>query len=88
MAEVHIRLSVDPKTHKKTIIVSYQSDASALPIEHDEEHRRVVDQLLEQGIISAQDKDLVQVERIEEKVVTQEEEEPLPPVRESLDQES
>ncbi len=66
MADVEIRLRIDPKTGKKTVTVSYDSDADALPMEHEEEHRRVVEALLHKGIIDASEAGDVVVERAEE----------------------
>ena len=40
MAEMTIRLQIDPVTNKKNIIVSLSADADALPHEHEEQHRR------------------------------------------------
>ena len=55
MANVIIKLVRDGKTGKRTVVVSYESDADALPMEHEEEHRRLVDQLIQKGIAKAGD---------------------------------
>jgi hypothetical protein len=34
---------------KRGIIVNYESDVDALPIEHEDEHRRLVDKVIENG---------------------------------------
>jgi hypothetical protein len=47
MAELVLKLHVDPKTGKKTLTADYKSDADALPSEHEEEHRRLVGKLVE-----------------------------------------
>ena len=47
MAELRIRLEVDPKTGKKQLVIDYASDSDALPVEHEEEHRRLVEKLAE-----------------------------------------
>ena len=47
MAELVLRLVVDPVTGKKTLIADYHSDADALPSEHEEEHRRLVKKVVE-----------------------------------------
>ena len=39
MAEMTIRLQIDPATGKKNIIVSLHSDQDALPHEHEQQHR-------------------------------------------------
>ena len=56
-----LRLTVDPTTGKRTITVSYTSDAEALPHEHEEAHREVVERLFEGGI--AKPGDTIVVER-------------------------
>jgi hypothetical protein len=61
MASATLRLSVDPTTGKRTITVSYTSDADALPHEHEEAHREVVEKLFEGGI--AKPGDTIVVER-------------------------
>jgi hypothetical protein len=47
-----IHLEVDPETGKKNVWIKYRSDSDALPMEHEEEHRRLVDQLLESGALN------------------------------------
>lgn len=56
-----LRLSVDPTTGKRTITVSYTSDAEALPHEHEDAHREVVEKLFEGGL--AKPGDTIVVER-------------------------
>jgi hypothetical protein len=63
MAQLMIRLQVDPKTRKKNIIIGYRSDEDALPLEHEEEHRRLVNQLIEGGAISAAELGQIIIER-------------------------
>ena len=63
MASLTIRLSVDRATGKKNIIISYTSDSDALPIEHEEEHRRLVDKLIEGGALRASEIGEIIVER-------------------------
>lgn len=67
MANVTIKLSVDPVTRKKNITISYESDSSALPIEHEDEHRKIVDKLIEGGAIKAGELGKIVVERETEK---------------------
>ena len=40
MAELTLRLTIDPVTGKKTVVADYHSEEDALPHEHEEEHRR------------------------------------------------
>jgi hypothetical protein len=63
MAELNIRLQIDPETGKKNLIIEYDSDADMLPIEHEEEHRRLVNALVEGGVVKAEELGKVTVER-------------------------
>ena len=67
MPHVTIRLETDPATRKKTVIISYESDAGALPMEHEDEHRKIVDKLIEGGALKAHELGKIVVERVQEK---------------------
>jgi hypothetical protein len=54
-------MEVDPRTNKRTIVIAYESDADALPHEHEEAHRALVKKLFEGGM--AKDGDAILVER-------------------------
>ena len=41
MAEMTIRLRVNPGTGKKDIVISLRSDEDALPHEHEQQHRQL-----------------------------------------------
>ena len=66
MAEMTIRLRIDPNTGKKDIIVSLSADADALPHEHEQQHKALVEKLIEGGIIKAAELGQIIVERVEE----------------------
>ena len=66
MAEMTIQLRINPETGKKDIIVSLSSDEDALPHEHEQQHRQLVDKLVEGGLLSAAEAGDVIVEREEE----------------------
>lgn len=66
MAQMTIRLQIDPNTGKKDIIVSLESDADSLPHEHEEQHRKLVEKLIEGGIVRASELGRIIVERGEE----------------------
>ena len=51
MANVVIRLVVNRETGKKDVIISYASEADALPMEHEDQHRSIVDKLLAGGAL-------------------------------------
>jgi len=50
MAEMIIMLRRDPNTGKQNIIVKLDSDPDALPMEHEQMHRRLVEKLIGKGI--------------------------------------
>ena len=50
MAELTLKLVVDPKTGKRSVVADYRSDADALPMEHEDTHRRLVQALVEQRL--------------------------------------
>ena len=52
MAELTLRLRVDPATGKREIVIDYASDADALPMEHEDEHRRLANKIVEGGLAS------------------------------------
>lgn len=51
-SELTLRLRVDPITGKREVVVDYTSDADALPIEHEDEHRRLAGKVVEGGLSS------------------------------------
>jgi hypothetical protein len=52
MADLILRLRVDPATGKRELVIDYASDADALPIEHEDAHRQLADRVLEGGLRS------------------------------------
>jgi hypothetical protein len=65
MAEMTIRLVIDPDTGKKNIIVKLHSDADSLPQEHEQMHRALVDKLVNGGLLKAGEEGQLVVEREE-----------------------
>jgi hypothetical protein len=63
VASLILRLQIDPATGKKDILIKYESDADALPMEHEEEHRRLVDKLIAGGALKASEVGRIVVER-------------------------
>ncbi|ATB47247.1 hypothetical protein [Corallococcus macrosporus] len=63
MASLILRLQVDPATGRKDVIIQYESDADALPMEHEDEHRRLVDSLIQGGTLKASELGRVIVRR-------------------------
>lgn len=52
MPDLTLRLRVDPTTGKREIVIDYSSDADALPMEHEDEHRRLANKVVEGGLSS------------------------------------
>jgi FtsH ternary system domain X3-analog len=69
MAEMTIRLIPDPDTGKKNIIISLKSDEDAMPHEHEQSHRALVNKILEKGLIKESELGTITVEREEEKPI-------------------
>lgn len=46
MAELVIRLRRDPQTGKQDIVITLHSDEDALPHEHEEQHRALVEKII------------------------------------------
>jgi len=67
MAEMTIRLQRDPQTGKQNIIIKLRSDEDALPHEHEQQHRALVDKLLERGLVKEGELGKIVIEREEEK---------------------
>ena len=51
-SELVLRLRVDPATGRREVVVDYTSDSDALPIEHEDEHRRLAGKVVEGGLQS------------------------------------
>ncbi len=63
MPEMTIRLRCDPETGKKDIIISLRGDDDALPHEHEQRHKALVDKLIEGGLLNASELGQVLIER-------------------------
>ena len=63
MAEMTIRLIPDPATGKKNIIISLTGDQDALPHEHEQMHRAIVNKLLGGGKIQAEEIGHIEITR-------------------------
>lgn len=63
MASMTIRLQVDPVTKKRNVIIKLDSDSDALPHEHEEQHRALVDALIKNGTLKAEDLGHIHIER-------------------------
>lgn len=63
MAEMTIRLQCDPVTGKRDIVISLKSDDETLPHEHEQQHRALVNKLIEGGLLPASEVGVIIVER-------------------------
>jgi hypothetical protein len=63
MPHVTIRLRCDPATGKKDIIISMRSDEDALPHEHEQQHRAIVEKVLGGGLVKPSELGQILVER-------------------------
>jgi hypothetical protein len=52
MANLTLRLRVDPATGRREIVIDYHSDSDALPMEHEEQHRQLAEKVLDGGLES------------------------------------
>lgn len=69
MAQMTIQLRYDPHTGRRDIVVKLHSDADALPHEHEQLHRQIVDRLIEGGVVKAGEVGQLVVERDDGTVV-------------------
>jgi hypothetical protein len=86
MAEMTIRLEIDPVSGKKNIVVSLQSDEDLLPHEHEQRHRQLVEKLIHKGLVQAGEIGQIIVEREEEEPLSQTQPESPAPQREARPQ--
>ncbi len=84
MATLILRLDIDPTTKKKNVWVKYDSDSDALPMEHEEEHKRIVEALLAGGGLKAEDLGTITIEREGHGAATTEEKQAAPAQREAV----
>ena len=63
MAEMTIRLRINPETGMKDIHIALRSDADALPHEHEQDHKKLVESLL--GMPLTDDMGEIVVERVQ-----------------------
>ena len=62
MATMIVMLRKDPQTGKQNIIVKLDSDPDALPVEHEQMHKTLVEKLVGKGI-NAEDLGEIVIER-------------------------
>ena len=85
MAEMLIILRRDPQTGKQNIVVKLDSDPDALPIEHEQLHKKLVEKLVGKGL-DPEDLGEIIVEREEQKEPSQPTSQPNEPQRQKQGQ--
>lgn len=63
MGEIQIRFRMNMESGKKDIVIEFESDEDAMRHEHERDHKRIVEQLVGQGVLSADEVGEVTVER-------------------------
>lgn len=64
-SEIKIHLRFNVRTGKKDLVIEYESDDDALPYEHEQRHREIVETLIGKGLVGADDVGEVLVGRVE-----------------------
>lgn len=64
MGRIEIRFRMNMGTGKKDIFIEFESDEDAMRHEHERDHRRIVEQLIGQGLVEAEEVGEVKVERV------------------------
>jgi hypothetical protein len=85
MAEMLIILRRDPQTGKQNIVVKLDSDPDALPIEHEQLHKRLVEKLVGRGL-DPEDLGEIIIEREEQKEPSRPVSQPTDPQRQKQGQ--
>jgi hypothetical protein len=63
MATLILRLEIDPVTKKKNVWVKYDSDSDALPMEHEEQHKKLLEALIAGGTVKPEELGTLVIER-------------------------
>ncbi|MBL8923615.1 MAG: hypothetical protein JNJ54_32470 [Myxococcaceae bacterium] len=58
-----LRLEIDPVTKKKNVWVKLDSDSDALPMEHEEQHKRLVEALIAGGTVKPEELGTISISR-------------------------
>lgn len=63
MGTLTLKLEIDPVTKKKNVWVKLDSDSDALPSEHEEQHKRLVEALLAGGHVKPEELGTITIDR-------------------------
>lgn len=63
MANIEIRFRMNMRTGKKDIYIDVESDEDAMRHEHERDHKKIVERIIGQGLIEAEEVGEIIVER-------------------------
>lgn len=63
MANIEIRFRMNMRTGKKDIFIDVESDDDAMRHEHERDHKKIVERIIGQGLIEAEEVGEIVVER-------------------------
>ena len=63
MGEINIRFRMNLETGKKDLVIDFESDEDAMRHEHEKRHRQIIQRLVGEGILNADEVGEVIVER-------------------------
>jgi hypothetical protein len=63
VGEIQIRFRMNMESGKKDILIEYESDEDAMRHEHEKDHRNIVERIVGEGLIEAEEVGEVIVER-------------------------
>ena len=87
MADIKIHVKLNFETGRRDIIIEYESEKDALPIEHEQRHQEIVRHLVDTGVLKEEEVGEIIVERITEKKEKEPESlKPKPPLHEEPNQ--
>ena len=66
MSNIKIHIKINHETGLRDITIEYESDADSLPIEHEQRHMQIVHELVDSGVLKAEDVGEISVTRIGE----------------------
>ena len=78
MAEITLRLRFNLQTGRKDLLIDYHSDDDALPIEHEQDHRAIVESLLGKGVLRRDELGEIVVRRAQPRTTHRVQQEPSP----------
>ena len=63
MGEINIRFRMNMASGKKDIVIDFESDEDAMRHEHEKRHREIIERLVGEGVLQADEVGEVTVER-------------------------